>query len=350
MSRKKKNNVVVDPVIGKDDAQEPENIQPDADADGNEEKTTEEKDVSNNDIECSVEITAKNVDNPKAEYTHYADTLDRESHGSDAENEDDTDTSGENDNRPEIYVREESDIKPDEELQPCLIRMIDICKFYHMGDEVIKANDHINLKVEQGEFVSIVGKSGSGKSTLMNIIGALDVPTSGTYLLDGEDVGKMNDNQLADFRNRKIGFVFQQYNLLPKLTVRENVELPLLYAKLSKKERSEKAMEALARVGLESKSTNMPNQLSGGQQQRVSIARALAGSPSILLADEPTGALDSKTGIQILEFFKELNEEGNTVIMITHDNAIALKARRVARITDGRIDFDGKAEDYGRII
>ncbi len=231
-----------------------------------------------------------------------------------------------------------------------LIEMTGICKFYEMGDETVRANDNINLIVEKGEFLSIVGKSGSGKSTLMNIIGALDVPTSGTYLLDGEDVGRMNDNQLADFRNRKIGFVFQQYNLLPKLTVQENVELPLLYAKVSRKERSERAMEALVRVGLESKASNMPNQLSGGQQQRVSIARALAGSPSILLADEPTGALDSRTSIQILEFFKQLNEEGNTVIMITHDSSIALQARRVARITDGTIDFDGKAEDYARII
>jgi len=248
-------------------------------------------------------------------------------------------------------ITEENEISEINEIKPShLIEMIDICKFYEMGDEVVKANDNINLKVEKGEFLSIVGKSGSGKSTLMNIIGALDVPTSGTYLLDGEDVGKMNDNQLADFRNKKIGFVFQQYNLLPKLTVLENVELPLLYAKLSRNDRSEKAMEALRKVGLESKCANMPNQLSGGQQQRVSIARALAGSPSILLADEPTGALDSRTSVQILDFFKRLNEEGNTVIMITHDNSIAIQARRVARITDGTMEFDGKAEDYARII
>jgi len=228
--------------------------------------------------------------------------------------------------------------------------MIDICKFYEMGGETVRANDNINLKVDRGEFLSIVGKSGSGKSTLMNIIGALDVPTSGTYLLGCEDVGKMNDNQLADFRNKMIGFVFQQYNLLPKLTVLENVELPLLYAHVNKKERSEIAKEALSRVGLESKFDHMPNQLSGGQQQRVSIARALAGSPQILLADEPTGALDSRTSRQILEFFRQLNDEGNTVIMITHDNSIAVQAKRVARITDGQIDFDGKAEDYERII
>lgn len=231
-----------------------------------------------------------------------------------------------------------------------LISMHNICKYYELGGETVRANDGINLTVERGEFLSIVGKSGSGKSTLMNIIGALDVPTSGTYLLGGEDVGRMNDNQLADIRNRMIGFVFQQYNLLAKLNVQENVELPLLYAHLNKKERTEKALEALKKVGLEEKRHNYPNQLSGGQQQRVSIARALAGNPSLLLADEPTGALDSKTSAQILEFFRQLNDEGNTVIMITHDSSIALQAKRVARITDGKIDFDGKAEDYARII
>ncbi len=231
-----------------------------------------------------------------------------------------------------------------------LIEMHDICKYYEMGGEMIKANDGINLIVERGEFLSIVGKSGSGKSTMMNIIGALDVPTSGTYLLDGENVELMNDDQLADIRNRMIGFVFQQYNLLPKLNVQENVELPLLYAHIGRKERTDKALEALEKVGLEEKRHNYPNQLSGGQQQRVSIARALAGNPSLLLADEPTGALDSNTGRQILEFFRQLNEEGNTVIMITHDNSIAVQANRVARITDGRIDYDGKAEDYERII
>ena len=231
-----------------------------------------------------------------------------------------------------------------------LIEMHDICKFYELGGEIIRANDGINLTVEKGEFLSIVGKSGSGKSTLMNIIGALDVPTSGTYLLGGEDVGAMNDNQLADIRNRMIGFVFQQYNLLSKLNVQENVELPLLYAHVSRKERSERALEVLRKVGLEDKCRHYPNQLSGGQQQRVSIARAMAGSPSLLLADEPTGALDSRTSRQILEFFRQLNDEGNTVIMITHDNSIALQANRVARITDGKIDFDGKAEDYERVI
>jgi len=231
-----------------------------------------------------------------------------------------------------------------------LIKMTDIYKIYQMGDEEVRANDGVNLTIESGEFVSVVGKSGSGKSTVMNIIGCLDVPTSGTYLLGGEDVGKMNDNQLADIRNKMIGFIFQQYNLLPKMSVLENVELPLLYANVSRSERKDRAMIALKRVGLEEKYGHMPNQLSGGQQQRVSIARALAGNPQLLLADEPTGALDSKTSAQILDFFRQLNSEGNTVVMITHDNGIAVQAKRVVNIMDGKITFDGKVEDYERII
>ena len=225
-----------------------------------------------------------------------------------------------------------------------------IVKAYYMGGEEIRANDDINLDIEKGEFVSIVGKSGSGKSTLMNIIGALDVATSGDYFLSGEDVSHMTDNQLADIRNRMIGFVFQQYNLLPKLKVVENVELPLLYANIKAKERRERAFVALEKVGLTEKAYNMPNQLSGGQQQRVSIARALAGSPSLILADEPTGALDSKTRAQVLGFFKKLHEEGNTIIMITHDNSIAIEAKRVVRIHDGKINFDGESEEYAGII
>jgi len=231
-----------------------------------------------------------------------------------------------------------------------LIEIKDLCKTYVMGDEIIHANDQLNLTIRMGEFVAIVGKSGSGKSTLMNIIGALDVPTSGTYLLGGEDVGDMTQNELADIRNRMIGFIFQQYNLLPKLNILENVELPLLYAHVSGEERKERALKQLERVGLKDKAKNMPNQLSGGQQQRVSIARALAGNPSLLLADEPTGALDSKTSRQILDFFQELHKEGNTIVMITHDNSIAVKAKRVVRIQDGQINFDGKAEDYAAII
>ena len=231
-----------------------------------------------------------------------------------------------------------------------LIQMIDIRTEYKMGDETVYANDGITLDIDKGEFVAIVGKSGSGKSTLMNIIGALDVPTSGTYLLGGKDVGKMSDNQLADIRNKMIGFVFQQYNLLPRMNILENVELPLLYAHVATHEREKRALEALEKVGLAEKAKQMPKQLSGGQQQRVSIARALAADPSLILADEPTGALDSKTSRQVLDFFKKIHEEGNTVIMITHDNSIAIEAKRVIRIADGKINFDGSSEDYAAII
>ena len=231
-----------------------------------------------------------------------------------------------------------------------LIQMIDIRKEYKMGDETVYANDGVTLDIYKGELVAIVGKSGSGKSTLMNIIGALDVPTSGKYFLGGKDVGKLSDNQLADIRNEMIGFVFQQYNLLPRMNILENVELPLLYAHVSSREREKRAMEALEKVGLAEKAKQMPNQLSGGQQQRVSIARALAANPSLILADEPTGALDSKTSRQVLDFFKKIHEEGNTVIMITHDNAIALEAKRVIRIADGKINFDGSSEEYAAIV
>ena len=184
----------------------------------------------------------------------------------------------------------------------------------------------------------------------MNIIGALDVPTEGEYFLGGEDVSDMSDNQLAEIRNKMIGFVFQQYNLLPKLNLLENVELPLLYAGMDTWDRRERALESLERVGLKEKWKNYPNQLSGGQQQRVSIARALAAEPSLLLADEPTGALDSRTGREVLDFFKKLNDEGNTIVMITHDSSIAMEARRVVRIHDGKINFDGDVKEYAAII
>ena len=231
-----------------------------------------------------------------------------------------------------------------------LIELKDIYKIYQMGDEEVHANDGITLTIYKGEFVAIVGKSGSGKSTLMNIIGALDVPTSGSYYLGGEDVSDMSDDQLAQIRNRMIGFIFQQYNLLPKLNLLENVELPLLYSGVGREERRERAMASLERVGLKEKWKNMPNQLSGGQQQRVSIARALAGDPSLILADEPTGALDSRTSREVLDFLKQLNEEGNTIVMITHDNSIAVEAKRVVRIHDGKINFDGDVNDYAAII
>ena len=231
-----------------------------------------------------------------------------------------------------------------------LIDLQNIYKIYEMGDEEVRANDGISLSIERGEMTAIVGKSGSGKSTLMNIIGALDVPTSGTYHLEGENVGEMTDNQLADIRNRLIGFIFQQYNLLTRSTLLEHVELPLIYAGIDGEERRERAMASLKRVGLADKYKNLPGQLSGGQQQRVSIARALAGSPSLILADEPTGALDSRTSREVLDFLKQLNEEGNTIVMITHDNSIALEAKRVIRIHDGKINFDGDVSDYAAVI
>lgn len=231
-----------------------------------------------------------------------------------------------------------------------LIEMIDIEKIYEMGDSQVRANDGINLKIDQGEFVAIVGKSGSGKSTLMNIIGALDTPSSGRYILNGQDVSKMKGDYLAGIRNKMIGFVFQQYNLLPKQNLLENVSLPLLYAGMGEGKRKKRALEVLEKVGIGDKWRNLPNQLSGGQQQRVSIARALAGKPSLILADEPTGALDSRTSREVLDLLKELNEEGNTIILITHDNSIAAEAKRVVRIMDGKITFDGKVEEYNAVI
>lgn len=234
--------------------------------------------------------------------------------------------------------------------QKPLIQLKEIYKIYEMGSQQVRASDGVSLTICQGEFVAIVGKSGSGKSTLMNIIGALDVPTQGEYLLGGEDTSRMSDDELADIRNEMIGFIFQQYNLLPKLNLLENVELPLLYAGMPAEKRRERAMESLKRVGLEDKWKNLPKQLSGGQQQRVSIARALAGNPSLILADEPTGALDSRTSREVLDFLKELNEEGNTIVIITHDSSIALEAKRVVRVHDGKINFDGDVNEYAAIL
>ena len=231
-----------------------------------------------------------------------------------------------------------------------LIELRNIYKIYQMGSTEVRANDGIGLNIYRGEFVAIVGKSGSGKSTLMNIIGALDVPTEGEYFLGGEDVSHMSDDQLAEIRNKTIGFIFQQYNLLPKDSLLENVELPLLYAGVPKEERRQRAMQALRRGGLEDKGKNRPKQLSGGQQQRVSIARALAGNPSLILADEPTGALDSRTSREVLDFLKELNQEGNTIVIITHDSSIALEAKRVVRIKDGKINFDGDVKEYAAVL
>ena len=224
-----------------------------------------------------------------------------------------------------------------------LIEFRDVCKTYHMGDTVVRAADHISMRIDRGEFVAIVGQSGSGKSTCMNIIGCLDVPTSGTYLLGGQDVGAMDKNELAEIRNKMLGFTFQQYNLLPKLTLLENVEVPLMYAGVPKAERHERAKLALELVGLSDKLKNRPNQLSGGQQQRASIARALVGEPAVILADEPTGALDSHTSREVLSLLQKIHEAGNTVVLITHDNSIAVQAQRIIRLEDGRVIYDGDA-------
>jgi putative ABC transport system ATP-binding protein len=224
-----------------------------------------------------------------------------------------------------------------------LIQLRDVYKIYQMGEEAVHALDGVSFSISQGEFVAIVGSSGSGKSTAMNIIGCLDVPTSGTYHLGGTDVSTMDDDQQAEIRNKMLGFIFQQYNLIPKLTVQENVELPLLYGGISAEERHKRAVQSLERVGLADKRRSLPSQLSGGQQQRVSIARALAGEPSVILADEPTGALDSRTGREVLRFLQKLNAEGDTVVLITHDNSIAVKAKRIIRLQDGKIVYDGDA-------
>ena len=221
-----------------------------------------------------------------------------------------------------------------------LIELKDIYKIYSDGDSEIRALDGVSLTVEKGEFVAIVGSSGSGKSTCMNIIGCLDIPTSGTYMLNGTDVSTMDEKSLAHIRNKEIGFIFQQYNLIPKLSVIENVELPLLYKGLDTRTRRDMAVNALERVGLSDRGDKYPSQLSGGQQQRVSIARALAGKPPVILADEPTGALDSKTGREVLDFLKQLNADGTTVVLITHDNSIAAEMNRVVRIHDGKIISD----------
>ena len=225
-----------------------------------------------------------------------------------------------------------------------MITLKEIYKIYVNGDTTTYASNNVSIHIDKGEFVAIVGQSGSGKSTIMNIIGCLDVPTSGTYLLNGIDVSTMEDNDLAEVRNKMLGFVFQQYNLIPKLTVLENVELPLLYAGVGAEERRKAAIESLERVGLTGKEKNYPSQLSGGQQQRVSIARALAGNPSVILADEPTGALDSRTGVEVLQFLQKLNNDGNTIVLITHDNSIAKSAKRIIRLHDGKVVYDGPSD------
>ena len=221
-----------------------------------------------------------------------------------------------------------------------MIELIDVYKIYSDGDSEIRALDGVSLKIEQGEFTAIVGSSGSGKSTCMNIIGCLDIPTRGKYFLNGHDVSTLDEKELARIRNKELGFIFQQYNLIPKLTIEENVELPLIYRKMSAEDRHERAIKALERVGLSDRVKKFPSQLSGGQQQRVSIARALAGNPPVILADEPTGALDSKTGREVMEFLKELNADGTTIVLITHDNSLAEQTKRIVRIQDGKIISD----------
>ena len=221
-----------------------------------------------------------------------------------------------------------------------MIRLEDVYKIYSDGDSEIRALDGVSLFVDKGEFTAIVGSSGSGKSTCMNIIGCLDIPTSGKYYLNGTDVSTMTEKQLAAIRNKELGFIFQQYNLIAKLNLLENVELPLIYRRVSASERRKMAEEALDRVGLLDRGKKFPSQLSGGQQQRVSIARALAGRPPVILADEPTGALDSKTGRDVINFLRELHSDGTSVILITHDNSIAESTNRIIRIHDGKIISD----------
>ncbi|MCX7879688.1 MAG: ABC transporter ATP-binding protein [Ignavibacteria bacterium] len=219
-----------------------------------------------------------------------------------------------------------------------LIRLINISRVYQVGEEQVFALKNISLNIYPNEFVAIMGPSGSGKSTLMNIIGCLDTPTSGEYYLKGENVSDMDDNELAEIRNKEIGFVFQMYNLLPRANALKNVELPLVYAGVSKAQRIAKARQALIDVGLEDRMTHKPNELSGGQRQRVAIARALVNQPSIILADEPTGNLDSKSGAEILNLFHHLWEKGNTIVLVTHEKEIAQKAQRIIRLRDGLIE------------
>ena len=226
-----------------------------------------------------------------------------------------------------------------------LVELRDVYKIYGEGlESEVRALDGVSLTIEKGEFAAVVGQSGSGKSTMMNVLGCLDIPTRGTYLLDGTDVRELTDKELSHIRNRQIGFIFQQYNLIQSLTVLENVELPLIYQGINADDRRELALEALGRVGLAGRIKHKPVEMSGGQQQRVAIARAIATKPPIIMADEPTGALDSHTGREVLHFLQELNKEGSTVILITHDNGIAATARRVIRLADGKIIEDREQE------
>ena len=230
-----------------------------------------------------------------------------------------------------------------------LVEVQDMCKIYNPGENEVRALDHVSLKIQKGEFVAIIGHSGSGKSTLMNMLGCLDVPTSGRYYLNGKDVSNMTDDELSDIRNIEIGFIFQGFNLIPNVTAQENVELPLIYRGVPRKERSALATESLEIVGLSHRMDHKPSEMSGGQQQRVAIARAIAAKPPVILADEPTGNLDSRSTQEIMNVLKELHRSGRTVILITHDDEIAAQVKRVIRIKDGRIEADfmneGEADD-----
>lgn len=219
-----------------------------------------------------------------------------------------------------------------------LIQVKDLCKVYNPGENAVHALDHVDLTVEKGEFVAIIGQSGSGKSTLMNMLGCLDVPSSGSYYLNGVNVATMHDNELSVIRNREIGFIFQGFNLIQNLTALENVELPLIYRGVDRKTRKKLASDSLKRVGLEKRMSHKPSEMSGGQQQRVAIARAIAARPPVILADEPTGNLDSASSREIMQILKEMHRDGKTIILITHDDGIAASARRVVRIMDGRIE------------
>ena len=224
-----------------------------------------------------------------------------------------------------------------------LVEIRDMCKIYNPGENEVRALDHVSVTIDEGEFVAIIGHSGSGKSTLMNMLGCLDVPSSGTYMLHGQNVSELDDDELSDIRNREIGFIFQGFNLIPNLTALENVELPLIYRGVGRSKRLGLSRIALEKVGLGHRMDHKPAEMSGGQQQRVAIARAIAQAPPVILADEPTGNLDSHSTQEILEILKELHGEGRTVILITHDNDIAAQAKRVIKIKDGRIESDSEA-------
>ena len=235
-----------------------------------------------------------------------------------------------------------------------LVEVRDMCKIYNPGENEVRALDHVSLRIDRGEFVAIIGHSGSGKSTLMNMLGCLDVPTSGSYYLNGKDVSHLTDDELSDIRNLEIGFIFQGFNLIPNLTARENVELPLIYRGVGRREREELSLEALETVGLSHRVDHKPSEMSGGQQQRVAIARAIAARPPVILADEPTGNLDSHSTQDIMNVLKELHKSGRTVILITHDNDIAAQVKRVIRIKDGRIEADymneGEAKGNEKVL